>query len=63
MSTDFDLNFLEDLSLSDEETESRAECQICLRPKSACWCRHVANPRVKSETRLVILQHPSEVRD
>jgi len=62
MSTDFDLNFLEDLNLSDEETESRAECQVCLRPKSACWCRHVANPRVKSETRLVILQHPSEVK-
>ena len=56
--------FLGELTLSESEAESRcrAECGACLRPVSACWCGHLPRPRLVTNTRLIILQHPGEVR-
>jgi len=36
----------------------RATCLTCMRPESACYCRHVRP--VETRTRVVILQHPRE---
>lgn len=36
----------------------RATCLTCLRPETACYCRHVRP--VETRTRVVILQHPRE---
>ena len=56
--------FLGELTLSESEAESRcrAECGACLRPVSACWCGHLPRPRLVTNTRVIILQHPGEVR-
>ncbi len=37
---------------------SRARCERCLRPKNHCLCGLI--PRLDSQTRVLILQHPSE---
>lgn len=39
---------------------SRARCERCLRPEDHCLCALI--PRLDSRTRVLILQHPSEVR-
>ena len=59
-----DESFLGELTLSESEAESRcrAECGACLRPVTACWCGHLPRPRVVTSTRVIILQHPGEVR-
>jgi len=38
---------------------SRARCERCLRPQSHCLCALI--PSLPSRTRVLILQHPSEV--
>ncbi len=38
---------------------SRARCERCLRPKGHCLCPLI--PRLSSRTRVLLLQHPSEV--
>lgn len=38
---------------------SRARCERCLRPQSHCLCALI--PRLESRTRVLVLQHPSEV--
>lgn len=38
---------------------SRARCDRCLRPQDHCLCALI--PRLDSRTRVLILQHPSEV--
>lgn len=38
---------------------SRARCERCLRPVTHCLCALI--PRLGSRTRVLILQHPSEV--
>lgn len=38
---------------------SRARCERCLRPENHCLCPLI--PRLDSRTRVLILQHPSEV--
>lgn len=38
---------------------SRAHCARCLRPQSHCLCALI--PQLDSRTRLLVLQHPSEV--
>ncbi|MCB2252711.1 DTW domain-containing protein [Pseudomonas chlororaphis] len=38
---------------------SRAQCPRCRRPKSHCLCPLI--PRLDSRTRVLLLQHPSEV--
>jgi len=38
---------------------SRARCERCLRPQSHCLCGVI--PSLPSRTRVLILQHPSEV--
>lgn len=38
---------------------SRARCERCLRPEKHCLCALI--PRLGSRTRVLILQHPSEV--
>ena len=38
---------------------SRAQCPLCLRPQSHCLCELI--PRLDSRTRVLVLQHPSEV--
>jgi DTW domain-containing protein YfiP len=38
---------------------SRARCERCLRPEKQCLCALI--PRLGSRTRVLILQHPSEV--
>ena len=38
---------------------SRAQCARCLRPETHCLC--VLIPQLDSRTRVLILQHPSEV--
>ena len=48
--------------LSDEEPSKRDECETCLRPVTACWCSHVPRPRIQTKTRVVVLQHPGEVK-
>ena len=53
-------DFFSELTLSDEESNRREECEACLRPVTACWCSHVPSPRVRTRTRVVVLQHPGE---
>ena len=38
---------------------SRIQCQRCLRPKTHCLCPLI--PSLDSRTRILLLQHPSEV--
>lgn len=38
---------------------SRARCERCLRPQSHCLCALI--PSLDSRTRVLVLQHPSEV--
>ena len=38
---------------------SRAQCPRCMRPQSHCLCELI--PQVDSRTRVLLLQHPSEV--
>ena len=38
---------------------SRAQCPRCLRPQSHCLCELI--PQLDSRTRVLLLQHPSEV--
>ena len=57
----FEEDFLADLSLDDVDRK-REECDQCYRPATACWCRHVSSPRVETETRVLVLQHPGEVK-
>lgn len=38
---------------------SRARCERCLRPSDHCLCPLI--PKLGSQTRILILQHPSEV--
>ena len=38
---------------------SRARCERCLRPENHCLCALI--PQLDSRTRVLILQHPSEV--
>ncbi|WP_409301960.1 tRNA-uridine aminocarboxypropyltransferase [Pseudomonas sp. KCJK8993] len=38
---------------------SRARCERCLRPAGHCLCPLI--PRLSSRTRVLVLQHPSEV--
>ncbi|MCP8349100.1 DTW domain-containing protein [Pseudomonas sp. FBF18] len=38
---------------------SRIHCERCLRPQSHCLCALI--PRLDSRTRVLLLQHPSEV--
>ncbi|KPG83766.1 tRNA-uridine aminocarboxypropyltransferase [Pseudomonas sp. RIT-PI-o] len=38
---------------------SRPQCQRCLRPKTHCLCPLI--PHLDSRTRVLLLQHPSEV--
>lgn len=39
---------------------SRIHCERCLRPRTHCLCALI--PSLASRTRVVLLQHPSEVR-
>ena len=38
---------------------SRAQCSRCLRPQTHCLCALI--PQLDSRTRVLLLQHPSEV--
>ena len=38
---------------------SRAQCPRCMRPQSHCLCELI--PQLASRTRVLLLQHPSEV--
>ncbi|HEY0289029.1 MAG TPA: DTW domain-containing protein [Pseudomonas sp.] len=38
---------------------ARARCERCLRPENHCLCALI--PQLDSQTRILILQHPSEV--
>ena len=38
---------------------SRAQCPRCLRPQTHCLCELI--PQLESRTRVLLLQHPSEV--
>lgn len=44
----------------DNARMSRAQCPRCLRPQSHCLCPLI--PRLDNRTRVLILQHPDEVR-
>lgn len=59
-----DLPFLDDLLISDEGSNlrSRRRCQSCERPASVCWCRYLPNPKIEIRCKIVILQHPNEVK-
>jgi len=54
--------FLSCMSISDPEDEGRFCCPDCLRPGPACWCSHLPSPRVTTNTKLVVLQHPGELK-
>lgn len=60
--TDEDTYELSCITLSDPEDEGRASCPNCLRPLPACWCPHLPSPRINTTTKLVVLQHPGEIK-
>ena len=61
--TDSGSEFLADLSLSDSEADSsRADCGECLRPVTVCWCPHLPSPRLEVATKIIVLQHPGELK-
>jgi DTW domain-containing protein len=44
--------------LREANFEPRAVCTRCLRPESACYCKHLTS--IGTATRVVLLQHPRE---
>eukprot|EP01043_Picozoa_sp_COSAG02_P032399 COSAG02_NODE_2163_length_9619_cov_7.068592_3_plen_352_part_00 len=40
----------------------RAACEGCARPPAVCLCSALPVPRLRTETRVLILQHPKEAR-
>ncbi|XP_063992022.1 tRNA-uridine aminocarboxypropyltransferase 2 [Diachasmimorpha longicaudata] len=42
--------------------EMRDRCSQCRRPVGVCWCPGLPNPRLHAESRIIILQHPAEVK-
>ncbi|OQR77796.1 DTW domain-containing protein 2-like [Tropilaelaps mercedesae] len=37
-------------------------CPRCKRPAPVCWCRHLPIEKISTATRVIILQHPNEVK-
>ena len=56
--------FLTDLSLTDSDCldTARADCADCLRPVTVCWCPHLPSPRIEVATKVIVLQHPGELK-
>jgi len=47
----------------DENSEIiREKCKTCIRPVSVCLCAHIANPKITTNARVVIVQHPNEIK-
>jgi len=48
--------------LEPEQEEGRLVCAACERPAPTCWCPHLPLPRPSTNTRVLIFQHPAELR-
>lgn len=53
--------FMEMLKLPDDPPESREKCQNCSRPVQVCWCSFIRQ-RLDPKIRVLIFQHPAEVK-
>ena len=45
-----------------EREGGREDCGACLRPLTVCWCPYLPNPRLQVHTKLLVLQHPGELK-
>ncbi|KAI4501705.1 hypothetical protein M0802_003040 [Mischocyttarus mexicanus] len=53
----------EELSnISADPPEARNKCVQCKRPVAVCWCSGLPQQRLCPESRIIILQHPAEVK-
>lgn len=50
------------LGISVDPPKMRDECSQCTRPIEVCWCPGLPNPRLHVESKVIILQHPAEVK-
>ena len=59
----FSGGFQDDLEkVDDEKKPGREQCQECERPARVCWCSFLPTPPLKIRSRVVIFQHPNEVK-
>lgn len=49
-------------NLPAEPPEARDKCQQCKRPVQVCWCPGLPKQRFNPASRIIILQHPAEVK-
>jgi DTW domain-containing protein YfiP len=55
--------YLDDYFESGENVvEQREKCTRCVRPSSVCLCAHIATPPIRTKARVLIIQHPSEIK-
>ena len=40
----------------------RKHCRDCYRPIEVCWCKYLPSPPISCNTKVIVLQHPREVR-
>lgn len=60
---DTESDIISDLcSLPAEPPEMRDVCETCNRPITVCYCRAIPDPPLCSKSRIILLQHPAEVR-
>ncbi|XP_043496779.1 tRNA-uridine aminocarboxypropyltransferase 2 isoform X1 [Polistes fuscatus] len=53
----------EELSkISADPPKARDKCVQCKRPVAVCWCPGLPKQRLCPESRIIILQHPAEVK-
>ncbi|XP_058792988.1 tRNA-uridine aminocarboxypropyltransferase 2 [Phymastichus coffea] len=49
-------------NISADPPEMRNKCSQCKRPVAVCWCPGLPLPPLNPSSRIIILQHPAEVK-
>ena len=55
-------DLLEDIENEIDGSDIRKNCSKCIRPVSVCLCAHIASPPIKTRARVLIIQHPNEIK-
>ncbi|XP_066587294.1 tRNA-uridine aminocarboxypropyltransferase 2 [Prorops nasuta] len=58
-----ELSVWEDLSgISADPPQTRDKCSQCKRPVAVCWCPGLPKQPISTASKIIILQHPAEVK-
>ncbi|KAL2725651.1 tRNA-uridine aminocarboxypropyltransferase 2 isoform X1 [Vespula squamosa] len=60
--TNEDIAWEELSKISADPPEARDKCIQCKRPVAVCWCPGLPKQRLCPKSRIIILQHPAEVK-